>query len=237
MRPHIHTLNLLREILENIPENFPTSRKSEMEKEYQTMLSDEKISLDNIEETIRKFGGEVWPFRKAFEKMFELYGGRDLQQTVMDQLDPALKNKYQQYLNYHSERQKRIKEAVAEVTEHHKPASQIPDFLSNQEYLNIEQAEIDARKNITAKINQLVSGDKADEFQKYLQEFQNKQKLFSEKITGLRSLAGKYPGLAAEINDSVKTFQEAFSLITTDVDLVEINKKIEDYRGRAGESI
>lgn len=239
MHPHLYTLNLLKEIIDNIPLQFPQNRKIFIIQKYQEMLTKEDVPLEEIESLIAQFGKEVWPYRKAFERMFQNYGREKLKKYVLGSLDPSLQDKYEKYLEYHEQRTARVKESVESITAHQEPTTRKPGFLTSEEYLQIESAEIDNKIKTVKELEELIEKDSArkKEFEGYKEEYQKQRELFEGKLEELKSLAIKYPQLSAEINESIKKYQESFSIISVDPSLVKLGKKIEYFQGLAGEPI
>ncbi len=88
------TLNLFLELIEKAPVTFSEERKKEIRRMCEEFLKDKKIACAKIEEASIAFGREIWPYRKAWQEMYEKYGRPKEAEYFEKELPKELHEKY-----------------------------------------------------------------------------------------------------------------------------------------------
>lgn len=219
MHPHHFSLNILKSLIDSVPKAFPAEKHAEMEKAYQVMLANLQISQAEIEETMIAFGKEIWPYRKAFWKMHDIYGGKKEGAVVKEKLSPALRSKFAEFVSGGGDLEDFRHGAVLEET------------FTPEEKFALGQAELEAHDQVDVEIETMCQGEKQTEFQGMVKDFQVFRDKLIEKINILKGMAQQSPKWAGEIEEKARTFEEGFCLLEKSYNIEDIDGAVDYYQG------
>lgn len=215
------TLNLFLEMIEKAPVTFPAEKKEAMKKRYEEFLADKKIACAMVLDSIDNFGKEIWPYRKAWQEIYEKYGRAREAEYFEKHIPAALHDKYFACK----------KEGGGHCLREYRICGKMETCFTPDEKFLLDETVIAALEEAKKEIDGLVLGEKRDEYQVSLQKWNNEQKKLEEKIGELKSLAVKNNKWQAEILDKVKTMEEGWSSVERDIDLEEVAEAVDFYRG------
>ena len=112
-----------------------------------------------------------------------------------------------------------------------KPRPFLPVYI----LLELERAVLYRR--IEKRVDEMIEKDLSQRFQELLNQYREERRQYDGRIHELESLMSRYPDQSAEVQDTINLIQESLGLVTKDISLSEIDKKIEYYRGRFGEDV
>lgn len=215
------TLNLLLEVIEKAPATFSPERKKEIEKIYKQHLADKKIACARIEESLATFGREIWPYRKAWEEMYEKYGRLREAEYFEKKLPAKLHDKYFAC---------KVK-GGGHCLREYRMSGLMETSFEPDEKVTFDEAVIATLEQTKKEADNLVLGEKKEEYQKLLEKWLVEQKAMAEKIDELKKMAGTNQKWQAEILDKIKTIEEGWSLVERDITLADIKETIGFYEG------
>ncbi|MEY4744438.1 MAG: hypothetical protein RL272_383 [Candidatus Parcubacteria bacterium] len=229
--PHAYTLDLLRLALLRLPPTFSEARKKDAKKELERFAGDPAVPYDDIRKTIVELGKKSWPYRKAYEEMYVRYGRASEESFLLENLDSGVREKYEQFIH---EGGKINHIGSAKNAADIQQPSPFERYFSPEEKFAIEQALLAARDSARAEINELVTDKKKDEYEKLVKGYASRQRQMEEKIDELRHLSVISEKWEAEISDRIRTLEEGWSVVEQGVDLPELERETEYWKGTLG---
>lgn len=221
MHKYQYTLDLLKQVIGKAPKFFPEKRKKEMEEQLQTFRVDENIPRLKIEDTIISLGQEIWPYRKAFWHVHD-EARIEEENYIRENLTPALREKYGQFLRKGGRIEDIRKEAQLEDLE---------TFFTPDELAELVEAKMNAHDRVVEEVDSLCSGAKKEVCVNALGEYTKEQKIIEELIGQLQALSDNSPKWAAEILDKVRIFEAGWSGLEREVVASDVKGEIDYYLG------
>ncbi|MEK7211536.1 MAG: hypothetical protein AAB731_02800 [Patescibacteria group bacterium] len=223
-------LDQLKKAIASAPEIFGMARKEEMLREAEG-LSDADESA--IEEKIIAFGKEIYPTRAAHLKLYRLYVKGGEEAAIRAELPEGLCAQFDKFLADLGDVEKVCAIDLRETD------------LTEEERGILCAAEVKVHLAAHKKCSELIrgnaerslshaqrGGEKKEEFEAALTEYQNELKTMEEKIVELRHLAEVNPEFSDEILDKAKNFELG---LATDRGVIpsDIQEEIDFYSGIA----
>lgn len=221
--PHQFTLNLLRSLIEGAPAAFPRPRKNEMIATYERFLDDLIAPVEEIENIAVEFGKEIWPYREAYQELYDEYGRAREEALLREGLQEELRPKYEKFLAEKGNIE-RVRGQLASLDL----------YFTSDEQAEIVKAELVAHDKIHGELEKLVAGGKQEEYFSALEKWKKKQEQILEALTKLRGFATRSPKWGDEILAKVKTFEQGFGFLERPVGLMDVMGEIEYYEGILG---
>jgi len=206
------TLNLFLQMIERAPGIFPSDRKEEMKKKYKEYLNNKKIPCEKVEETVIAFGREIWPYRKAWQEMYEKYGRPKEAEYFEKNLPKELHEKYFSC---------KVK-GGGHCLREYRMCGLMETCFSPDEKFFLDETVIATLNKTRQEVDQLVLGEKRNEYQKLLEKWQAIQKEMEAGISQLKKMAETNLKWRAEILNKVKTIEHGWSIIEQDINLKDI---------------
>lgn len=200
---------------------FPAEKKEVMKKRYDEFLADKKIACAMVEEAIVAFGREIWPYRKAWQEIYEKYGRSREAEYFEKHLPKTLHEKYFSCK----------KEGGGHCLREYRVCGKMETCFTPDEKFFLDETVIAALEEAKKEVDDLVLGKKSDEYQKLFKKWSGEQKKLGTKIEELKKMAAKNQKWQAEIFDRIKTMEEGWSAVERDITMEEIEKTVDFYRG------
>ncbi|HTM67668.1 MAG TPA: hypothetical protein VL426_00055 [Candidatus Binatia bacterium] len=229
--PYAYTLELLMLAISRLPPTFSEERRKAFEAKFDRYLHDSDAKYEDIRATIAEIGKESWPYRKAYEELYARYGRASEESFLFEHLDLGVREKYAQFIN---EGGKINHIASAKSADDLMRASPFERYFTPEEKFAIEQALLAARDSARAEINELVTGKKKEEYDKLVAAYASRQRQIEEKIDEMRHLVGVSKKWDSEIADRIRTLEEGWSVVEQGVDLTELERETEYWKGTLG---
>ena len=220
MHPHHFTLSLLKHVLGKTEHTlFPADRLAEMQKEYECLAADPSATQEQIEQVAVRFGKEIWPYQEGLEELYRRYGKKLEEQRVKEKLTPEVRQKYEQFL------------AAGGVLADFRRGSDTEVYFTADEKYEIGQAVVDAHVTTLQEIASSCRADKKNECQEVIDDHKQKLERMEKKIMALKALAGVSEKWRPEIEDKIKTFEEAFGYFERTFHESDLDGTIDYYQG------
>jgi hypothetical protein len=217
------TLNLFSEMIERAPVAFPAERKEEMKKKLEMFLKDKKTVCARVEEAVIFWGREIWPYRKAWQEMYENYGRPREEEYFEKKLPKSMHDKYFAC---------KVK-GGGHCLREYRMCGLMEKCFTPEEKIDLDEAVFFALLQAKKDVDSFVLKEKKEEYQKLFEKWSALQKTMIKKIEELRKMAKANPKWQAEILDKVKTIEEGWSTVEKDITLEDIEKAIDFYQGAA----
>ncbi len=220
MHPHHFTLSLFKHVLGKTEHTlFPVDRLVEMQKEYERLAADQTATQEQIEATAIRFGKESWPYQEGLEELYRRHGKALEEQRVKEKLSAEVRQKYEQFL------------AAGGVLADFRRGSDTEVYFTADEKYEIGQAVLEAHTITLQEIASSCRADKKNECQEVIDDHRQKLERMEKKILILKSLAGISEKWRPEIEDKIKTFEEAFGYFERTFHESDLDGTIDYYQG------
>lgn len=220
MHPHFYTLAILKHILNKTEHTlFPEARLEEMKKEYTQMTADAAVTQTQIEDTLIRFGKEIWPYQEGLEELYRRHGRVLEEQRVKEKLNPLLQTKYAQFL------------AAGGSLADFRQGAATETYFTPEEKFALGQAVLEAHATTLQEIASSCRADKQHECAEVIADHQQKLARMEKKIEALRALATSSEKWRSEIEDKIHTFEEAFGYLERTFHESDLDGAIDYYQG------
>ena len=183
-----------------------------------TLEANPEATEEQIHDALVTIGRAEFPYRHAYQELVGSVGAAELQEMVLDHVEPNVKAKLEQYLANGVSLEEFVK---SDVFEHE---------LSAEERYQVQDGVLDAQEHVQEHGPKMLEEKKA-EFEALVQKWTEHEQMMQQKIDELKALAGKDAKWKEEILDKVKMFEEGWSVVERDPQLQEIEKEIEYWKG------
>lgn len=218
--PHHFTISLLKHLLDKAEHTlFPQERLGVMRSEYDKLATNPSATLSDIEGTIAKFGREIWPYHEALEELYKRHGKAREEARVREKLSAELRTKYDQFL------------AQGGKLSDFRHGAALETYFTPEEKFALGQAVLDAHHSTLQEIASSCRADKKNECEEVIADHKKKLATIEEKLTMLRGLATQSEKWKPEIEDKIKTFEEAFGYLERTFHKEDLDGAIDYYRG------
>lgn len=220
MHLHHFTLSLLKHLLDKADHTlFPQERLGAMRKEYEALAGNGSATIAHIEGAIAKFGREIWPYHEALEELYRRHGKAREEARVRENLPAELRAKYDQFL------------AQGGKLSDFRHGAALETYFTPEEKFALGQAVLDAHATTLQEIASSCRADKKSECEEVIADHKKKLASIEEKLTMLRGLASQSEKWRPEIEDKIKTFEEAFGYLERTFHKEDLDGAIDYYRG------
>lgn len=220
LHPHHYTLSLLKHLLDKADHTlFPQTRLEELKKEYERVAADQNMGERQIEDTISRFGKEIWPYQEALEELYRRHGKAKEEKLVREKLGPELREKYDRFLA-----------EGGELTDFRRGA-QVEVYFTPEEKFQIGQAVVDASHTVLKEIAASCNLEHKAECEEVIADHKTKLLRIEKKLEVLRALAGQSEKWRPEIEDKIRAFEESFGYLTRTFHEADLDGTIDYYQG------
>lgn len=216
--PHHFTLEILRNLIVSAPGPFPIERRTSMLAECDALVAEPKVLVEEIEEKIRDFGKEIWPYRKAFDDLHDRHGQSKEEALMRDKLDPGTLTKMLEFVRDGG----RLEDA--------RHGALLEESFSAEEKFAIGQALLSAHEVVKEELERQCAGEKKAEFVEVVKYYQEMREKLVNRLDTLRGMGQASSKWEAEIAGKVRAFEDGFGFLGRDFFLEDINGAIEYYR-------
>ena len=191
---------------------------------HDVFLADENAGEEQILDAMGKTGLAEYPHRHAYKELTSSRSDANLNRMVLEHVDESVRKR----LEGHLEAGVPLEQIVS--------SDLFEQEFSPEERYQVEDAILDARDHIKEAAAESFDA-KSDAYKAAVAKWEAYRDEVNNKIKELESLEKKDEKWREEIEGKVKRFQEGFLVTERDVELEEVEKEIEYWRGVFGEEI
>ncbi len=220
-----HTLDIFSHLVKQMPPLVPEDIKEDAKQAYEQMKSNFDLEVEELEKTIIVFGKKLWPYRRAFEEFFNVYENDMGEKFLIGKLEPKLKRKYKEFLEYGG---------TFRDLHTGNPAL----FFDTEERVQMCEALVDVNGEIARYTAQAVLSSDRVKYEKRIVEFQVILDDIEKRLNTLLMMADdeqEHPELAAEIRQQVLSFEYGLCLLGPPHHYDAICQTEEHFVGRKNE--
>jgi len=214
--PFQATIDLLRNVIHAMPGVFPQERHQVMDGKLNEFERNPDATQEEIESALITYGGEIWPFREAYEEFHRAHGEERERALVREKLSPRAQEAFDRFLGEGG--------GVEDVRQGAKFESFDTDLRAE-----IVHAELAAHDAVNAELEGRIAGAGKEEFEGLVESHRKKLAAIREKIAELRALASRSPKWAPEILDKARTFEQGFCYLERAPSVEDVRREIQYY--------
>ncbi len=216
--PHQALLDEFKYAIEHMVATVPVGVKKQAEELLLELSGNAEATEEQIHDALVAIGKREFPYRRAYQDMMEKPSEEKRMQLVLEHLEEDVKAKVEVVMKDGVTLEALTKSSMFET-----------DFTSEERY-QIEDGILHAADHIKDEMPEVIASNKV-KYDALVDSWKEKQKLMEQKIEELRALSGKDEKWRAEILDKVHVFEEGWSVVERDPELLEIEKEIEYWLG------
>jgi len=234
--PHAALLELLRFSIDTLPPAFPAGRLKAFRQRLAHYQADGATPYEEIHATLSAVGKEGWPYRRAYEEIYDHYGRSSEESHLLTRLDRTVRAKYERFLAKGGK--------IAPLAAHRPDVSSMPrsaslsaaaprfeEFFTTEEQYAVGRAIWAARQDARREIDDLILSDRKARYDVLVEEFTQKQRRMEQGIAELARLADASPKYRDRILDEATRLNEGWSVTNRGVDEEWVKESVEHWRG------
>jgi hypothetical protein len=211
------TIDIVKNILSDLPKCFPAERLASVNKEIAAMEKDPSLTRDAIEDKLIAIGKEALPYVEAYKAFYKTYGEAQEHMSLRGRLSPEAAAAYDKFV------------ADGNSVEDVRGAKKFDEFFNPDLQEEIVEAELAAHDGVHDEMNRLILNGKKEDFAALLEAQRKKFSDLADEIAAFKALAPRAEKWAAEILDKARTFELGFSGIEPLPGEIDIKKETEYY--------
>lgn len=216
--PHKSLLDEYKIAIAHLAPGVPESVKTEAETALQTFLADENVSEDEIWVAMEKTGLQEYPYRHALKELSSSTAHEREKEIVLEHVDETVRAKISPLLESGVPLEEIVRSSLFET-----------NFTAEERY-QVEDAILDAAHHLEEDLEHIPE-EQEKAFAAKVKVWEKTRDQIVEKIGELESLKEKNPKWREEIVETVKRLRNGFLVTERDVELSEVEKEIEYWRG------
>lgn len=217
-----HTLSLFKILLANVPPLFSSETSDKMKNALDQLANDPRVTPKMVEDTMIKFGYDLWPWNEAFREFLGVNEGRLGEQFFLSHLPQELGAHYMKYKEYGLSWRDLYSGRAAE-------------YYNSQERAELSRALVDAKNDITRFTDRELAGLLKEKYLARVADFKRIIKEIKELLSHMRAMADEeqyHPVLANEIRDRVRNFEMGLCLLGPTFSVDEVLRSVEFFIDR-----
>lgn len=227
MQPIVqHTLTIYETILNRIPPLVPHDITQSLEVELDRLYRREGTTIDEVEESMVVYGKRLWPYMKAFEEMVALHEIRLGDTFLTKRASPGLRKKYVL-----------VRELGGKYKSIYSGGSL--DHFDYTEKQELAGLLVDLKHEVRRYAMQAVLTHDRKTYEEKIAYYGGVIEEINGVIGLLRDFAEEHvenhKNLAEDVRSKIKAIEQSLVFIGPQIDIEEIRKTPEYYKGRKEE--
>ncbi len=222
--PHQSLLDEYKIAIAHFAPGVPEGVKAEAEAALATLSVNENAGEEEIWAAMEKTGLAEYPYRHALKDLASASADDRRKEIVLEHVDEAVRAKIAPLLESGVPIEEIVKSAMFET-----------NFTGEERY-QVEDALLDADHHLEEDLEHIPE-KQAKGFEAKVKVWEKTRDLIQAKIDELESLKDKNAKWKDEIIETVKRLRTGFLVTEKDVELSEVEKEIEYWRGTLADEI
>jgi hypothetical protein len=216
------TISLFRRLYDHLPPLLPEETKEKMGHALNHLEHDQTITLEEVEDTMIKFGYEVWPWNQAYKEFLALAENKVGEHFLLPKLGRGLRIAYRQF-----------KEEGGTIRDLHSgnPAK----YFTPEERTELCQGLIALQGELRLYVASEITGIEKKHYLQRVGEFKDLLENIEQTLEHLRNLADTeqdHPTLADEIRSQVRAFEHGLCLLAPELNYEAVCQSVDFFHGR-----
>lgn len=216
------TLQLFHLLFEHLPPLVPQEVVLAMRQEIEKLEADPRASLEQIEESMIRFGYEVWPWNQAYKYFLQIAEDQLGEHFLLPVLSQGLQNRYLDF--------KAFGGTLADLHSG-RPAS----FFSSDDRGELCEKLVEMRMQLRQYLNRDLVGLHKKRYILKVAEYQELLEKIKFNLESLRNFVEKEEdgsGLIGEIQAKIKDFEHSLCLLGSEMDYEAVCQAHDFFTGR-----
>jgi len=212
-------LDTFKQSIDHIPVTVSREIADQAQNDFEAMALNQSISAEAIEDKNMQLGRTIWPHLKAYDELYAKYGKQKEHEAFLETLRPDVLEHFKKWNTNGS--------LIFDI----RRGKEFEQEFQPEEKFAIEEAYLDATESARSYVDELVQGEKKNEYEESLKANEERQKELMDRIATLRGMANVSEKWSAEILGKVRLFELGWAVTEKDPELYEVEKEIENYKG------
>ncbi len=216
------TIQLFHHFYDSLPPLVPQEVVLSMKNELDRLENDSEVSLEEVEDSMVKFGYEVWPWNQAFKFFLTAVEDKMGEHFLLPRMSEGLHAKYLNFLACNG---------TLRDLQTGRPAS----FFSSEERAELCEKLVDMRLYLREYVKRDVVGLNRELYLEKVEEYQSLLEKIKFNLESLRNFLEKEEDgspLVGEINAKIKDFEHSLCLLGTEMDYEAVCQVQDFFVGR-----
>ncbi len=216
------TIQLFRHLYNTIPPLFPENTAAKMQHALAHLETDQTITLTEVEDTMIRFGYEVWPWNQAYREFLAVTETLMGEHFLLPKLSHELEHKYHSFKTY-----------GGSLRDLH--SGNPAEFFTGEERSQLCVALVEMQMELRNYTDHEIKGVSKVKYLRRVNEFKDVLDEIKTHLSHLMELAQKeqdHPTLADEIRAKVKGFEYGLCLLGPELDYEAVCQSAEFFKGR-----
>lgn len=219
------TIQIFRHLYEHLPPLFPKEEVQKMKHALEHLEKDQTMTVVEIEDTMIKFGYELWPWNQAYKEFLVLAENEVGEHFLLPRLPAGLQEKYFDFKNYGG---------TLRDLHSGRPA----DYFSHKERNDLCVVLVEMQVDLRAYATNKILGLEESKYLRRVMEFGeilNKISIHLENMKALAEAEQDHPSLANEIRSRVRAFEFGLCQLGPELDYEAVCQSTDFFAGRKQE--
>lgn len=218
-----NTLSIFRRLYDYLPPMVPDNVRADMKEALEQLENNPHLTIEELEDTMISFGKKIWPYRKAFYEIVDVYEGKMGETILLNSLSKPIQKKYGEFIAHGGT----YRDFIA--------GSTALDFFDADERAYLSETLVNLRSHIYQHARQAAMTTDKNIYIKKIEEFQNVQAEIEAVFEHLHELADaeqEHPELATEIRAHVRGFEYGLAALGPQPSLDQVAESVDYFTGR-----
>lgn len=217
-----HTLGIFRYLVVNLPPLFPSTIAEKMENALENLDSDPCVTPEIVENTMIKFGHDLWPWLEAFRESATLIEAKLGEQFMLAHLPGRIQKRYDEYKKYG-------------LTWRDLYTGRAAGYFEPEERGELTGALVETKNDLHRFTDREIVGLKKEKYLARVEEFKKISEKIKETLASLRRMADAeqyHPTLAEEIRGRARSYELGLCCLAPNVSFEDVARSIEFFAER-----
>lgn len=217
-----HTLDIFRKLYDMIPPLVPKDTTTEMKQAIEQLSSNTLVTLEDVEDAMVLFGKKIWPYKQAFQELYDIYEELLAEKLLLGAMSHELKKKYKEFIAHGG--------AYSDII-HGGPMA----FFISEQRQELGKALVDVRHAVRKHAHQAALSTDKSRYEMSVQTFSDLQTEIEDTISELHALADaeeEHLELVKEIRSHIRGFEHGFASLGPHVRHADVCAAVEYFDGR-----
>jgi hypothetical protein len=217
-----YTIKIFRHLYNNLPPLFPDDIEEMIKQSLEQFEAGGGVSLEELENEMRKYGYFVWPWNKAYRDFLEMAEYKIGDHFLLSHLSEDLQEKYNEFKEYGG-------------TWHDLHSGRPAEFFTSEERAELVPAMVETKRKLREYVDRNLVGLVKKEYLKKVEKYNLMLNEIQDEIAGLKNLIvleEAYPMLINEMRERIKDVENSLCLLGKELNFQEVKNMQKFFRGR-----
>jgi len=218
-----NTLQIFKQLYQYLPPLVPEDVRVDMKEALNQLEHNPHLTIDEVEDTMIAFGKKIWPYRKAYHEIVDVYEGKIGETMLLNALPKSIQKKYGEFIAHGGTYRDFVAGGAA------------TEFFEPEERVELTKVLVSVRDAIHQHARQAALTTDLVVYQKKIEEFSHVQAEIDavfEQLHGLANAEQEHPELATEIRAHIRGFEYGLAALGPQTSLATMTESIDYFASR-----